>query len=163
MTQPVEKDFRIRLDLLRVLGRALTVHLVDAGPCNGCELEIGALSNPNYNLEGLGIEFVASARHADLLLITGPVASNMEPALRRTYKAMPEPRLAVAAGDCAATCGVFGSGYAFAEHEAVARILPVDVTVHGCPHAPADLLQGLLQAVRRRITADPGARNSPPM
>ena len=151
---------RIRLELLRVLGRALAVRLVDAGSCNGCELEINALSNPYYNLEGLGIQFVASPRHADLLLVTGPVACNMELALRRTYDAMPEPRLVVAAGDCAATCGVFGSGYAIAGP--VARILPVDVTVHGCPPAPADLLQGLLQAVRRRIPDDPAARNSPP-
>ena len=87
----------------------------------------------------------------------------MELARRRAFEAMPEPRLVVAAGACAATCGVFGSGYAIAEPERVARLLPVDVTVHGCPHAPADLLQALLQAVRRRIPADPGARNSPPM
>ena len=88
-----------------------------------------------------------------MLLVTGPVASNMEPALRRTYEDMPQPRLAVAAGDCAATCEVFGSGYAIVEPKPVARILPVDVTVHGCPHAPAYLLQGLLQAVCRRIPA----------
>lgn len=139
---------RIQADLLRILGRALAVRVVDAGSCNGCELEINALSNPYYNLEGLGIQFVASPRHADLLLVTGPVARNMEPALRRTFDAMPEPRLVVAAGDCACTGGVFGEGYATCGR--VDRVLPVDVTVAGCPPAPADLLQAILHAVQRR-------------
>ncbi len=139
---------RVQADLLRILGRALAVRVVDAGSCNGCELEINALSNPYYNLEGLGIHFVASPRHADLLLVTGPVTRNMELALRRTYEAMPAPRLVVAAGDCARGCGVFGEGYATCGR--VDRVLPVDVTVAGCPPAPADLLQGLLQAVQRR-------------
>lgn len=142
-------ESRLRIEMLRVLGRALTVRLVDAGSCNGCELEINALSNPYYNLEGLGIQFVASPRHADVLLVTGPVSANMELALRRTYEAMPEPRLVVAAGDCAANCGVFGSGYAIAGP--VARIVPVDVTVRGCPPTPSDLLWGLLRAVRRDL------------
>ena len=146
-----EANSRIRADMLRVLGRALAVRMVDAGSCNGCELEVNALSNPYYNLEGLGIHFVASPRHADLLLVTGPVSSNMELALLRTYEAMPEPRLVVAVGDCAANCGVFGSSYAIVGP--VARILPVDVTVHGCPPTPADLLQGLLQAVCRHMPA----------
>ena len=144
-----DAESRIRIEMLRVLGRALTVRLVDAGSCNGCELEINALSNPYYNLEGLGIQLVASPRHADVLLVTGPVSANMELALRRTYEAMPEPRLVVAAGDCAANCGVFGSGYAIAGP--VARILPVDVTVRGCPPTPTDLLWGLLRAVRRDL------------
>ena len=139
---------RIHADLLRILGRALAVRVVDAGSCNGCELEINALSNPYYNLEGLGIQFVASPRHADLLLVTGPVARNMELALRRTFDAMPAPRLVVAAGDCACTGGVFGEGYATCGR--VDRVLPVDVTVAGCPPAPADLLQAILQAVQRR-------------
>ncbi|MGC9164033.1 MAG: NADH-quinone oxidoreductase subunit B family protein, partial [Thiomonas sp.] len=96
---------RLQAEVLRLLGRALAIRVVDAGSCNGCELEINALSNPYYNLEGLGIQFVASPRHADLLLVTGPVSRHMELALRRTYDAMPEPKLVVAAGDCAAGCG----------------------------------------------------------
>uniref|UniRef100_E6PV80 Putative NADH ubiquinone oxidoreductase domain,20 kDa subunit n=1 Tax=mine drainage metagenome TaxID=410659 RepID=E6PV80_9ZZZZ len=140
---------QIRAELLRILGRALAVRVVDAGSCNGCELEINALSNPYTNLEGLGMHFVASPRHADLLLVTGPVSRHMELALRRTFDAMPAPRLVVAAGDCAANCGVFGAGYASCGR--VADVLPVDVTVAGCPPAPADLLAGILQAVQRRV------------
>lgn len=139
---------RLHDEMLRILGRALAVRMVDAGSCNGCEQEISALSNPYYNLEGRGIQFVASPRHADVLLVTGPVSRNMELALRRTFDAMPAPRLVVAAGDCAANCGVFGEGYAISGP--VSRILPVDVTVHGCPPSPAALMQGLLAAVRRR-------------
>lgn len=146
-TVEFDAESRIRREMLRVLGRALAIRVVDAGSCNGCELEVNALSNPYYNIEGLGIQFVASPRHADLLLVTGPVSYNMELALRRTYEAIPEPRLVVAAGDCAANCGVFGQGYAIAGP--LARILPVDVTVHGCPPAPEALLRGLLHAVRR--------------
>ncbi|MGH8764283.1 MAG: NADH-quinone oxidoreductase subunit B family protein, partial [Burkholderiales bacterium] len=99
-------------DLLRLLGRALAVRHVDAGSCNGCELEIHAVNNPYYNLEGLGIKFVASPRHADLLLVTGPVSRNMEEALRRTYDAMPDPKLVVAIGDCGCDGGIFGENYA---------------------------------------------------
>ena len=140
---------QIRAELLRILGRALAVRVVDAGSCNGCELEISALSNPYFNLEGLGLQFVASPRHADLLLVTGPVSRHMELALRRTFDAMPAPRLVVAVGDCAANCGVFGAGYAGCGR--VADVLPVDVTVTGCPPAPADVLAGILQAVQRRV------------
>lgn len=139
---------RLHGDLLRILGRALSVRAVDAGSCNGCELEIHALSNPYYNLEGLGVQFVASPRHADLLLVTGPVARNMELALRRTYDAMPAPRLVVAVGECAANCGVFGADYAI--RGPVSAVLPVDVTVLGCPPPPAALLRGMLEAVQRR-------------
>ncbi|WP_298288006.1 formate hydrogenlyase [Thiomonas sp.] len=139
---------RIQADLLRLLGRALAVRVVDAGSCNGCELEINALSNPYYNLEGLGIQFVASPRHADLLLVTGPVTRHMELALRRTFDAMPDPKLVVAAGDCACGCGVHSGGYATCGR--VADVLPVDVSVPGCPPSPQALLQGLLQAVQRR-------------
>ncbi|OYV41097.1 MAG: formate hydrogenlyase [Thiomonas sp. 20-64-5] len=138
----------IHADLLRLLGRALAIRVVDAGSCNGCELEINALANPYYNLEGLGIQFVASPRHADMLLVTGPVSRHMELALRRTYDAMPDPKLVVAAGDCAAGCGVHCSGYAVCGR--VAEVLPVDVTIPGCPPTPQALLQGILQAVRRR-------------
>lgn len=142
---PLESE-RIRRELLRIVGRALAIRVVDAGSCNGCELEIHALSNPIYNVEGLGIGFVASPRHADLLLVTGPVSRHMERALLRTYEAMPAPRLVVAAGDCAADCGVFGTGYAVGAR--VCDLLPVDVTVPGCPPSPTALLQGILQAVR---------------
>lgn len=146
---PIEAgEARVREELLRVLGRALAVRVVDAGSCNGCELEINALGNPYYNIEGLGIHLVASPRHADLLLVTGPVTRHMEQALRRTWEAMPEPRLVVAAGDCASGGGVFDENYAC--HGSVAAVLPVDVTVGGCPPTPNDLLLGLLQAVRRR-------------
>ena len=147
-TAYAEGEPQLRAELLRILGRALAVRVVDAGSCNGCELEINALGNPYYNLEGLGLQFVASPRHADVLLVTGPVSRHMELALRRTFEAMPEPRLVVAAGDCAANCGVFGEGYAVCGR--VACVLPVDVTVSGCPPTPADLLAGLLLAVQRR-------------
>lgn len=140
---------RIQADLLRLLGRALVIRVVDAGSCNGCELEINALSNPYYNIEGLGIQFAASPRHADLLLVTGPVSRHMELALRRTFDAMPDPKLVVAAGDCACHGGVFGEGYATCGR--VSAVLPVDVTVPGCPPSPAVLLQGILRAVQRRV------------
>src|SRR6204780_4639154 len=117
-----------------LLGRALCIRHVDAGSCNGCELEIHALNNPLYNLEGLGIRFVASPRHADLLLVTGPVAKNMEGALRRTYDAMPDPKLVVAIGDCGCTGGIFGESYA--SRGRVSNVVPVDVAVPGCPPSP---------------------------
>lgn len=142
------EEQRISADLLHLIGRALAIRVVDAGSCNGCELEINALSNPYYNIEGLGVHFVASPRHADLLLVTGPVSRYMELALRRTYDAMPEPRLVVAAGDCAAGCGIHCEGYAVCGR--VAEVLPVDVTVPGCPPSPVALLQGIMQAVQRR-------------
>ncbi len=135
-------------ELARLLGRALAVRVVDAGSCNGCELEINALGNPYYNLEGHGVHFVASPRHADLLLVTGPVTRHMEVALLRTHAAMPEPRLVVAAGDCARDGGVFGCSYAC--RGGLHGLLPVDVYVAGCPPTPADLLAGMLQAVRAR-------------
>jgi len=136
---------RIHADLLRILGRALTIREVDAGSCNGCELEIHALNNPYYNIEGLGIKFVASPRHADMLLVTGPVSRHMAEALRRTYEATPEPRLVVAVGDCGCTGGIFGEGYASCGR--VANVIPVDVTVAGCPPAPLEILRGILSSV----------------
>ncbi|HEY8908229.1 MAG TPA: NADH-quinone oxidoreductase subunit B family protein [Rhodoferax sp.] len=139
----------IQAELLSILGQALSIREVDAGSCNGCELEINALGNPYYNLEGLGIRFVASPRHADLLLVTGPVSRNMEMALKRTYEATPEPKLVVAVGDCACDGGIFGESYATCGR--VANIIPVDVTVPGCPPEPVEILRGILQAVRRRI------------
>jgi len=140
---------RIQQELLDILGQALTIREVDAGSCNGCELEINALGNPYYNLEGLGIRFVASPRHADLLLVTGPVSRNMEVALKRTYEATPEPKLVVAVGDCACDGGLFGETYATCGK--VANVIPVDVTVPGCPPPPLDILRGILTAVRRRV------------
>jgi Ni,Fe-hydrogenase III small subunit len=131
--------------ILDTLGRALAIRHVDAGSCNGCELEIHALNNPLYNIEGLGIRFVASPRHADLLLVTGPVAVGMELALRRTWEATPDPKLVVAVGDCGCSGGVFGESYASLGR--VANVIPVDVAVPGCPPAPVRLLQGILAAI----------------
>jgi len=134
-------DERIRA----VLGRALCIRHVDAGSCNGCELEIQAVNNPLYNLEGLGIRFVASPRHADLLLVTGPVSVNMEAVLRRVYDATPDPKLVVAIGDCGCTGGIFGESGA--SRGRIANIIPVDVTVPGCPPSPIRILAGLLTAI----------------
>jgi Ni,Fe-hydrogenase III small subunit len=130
-----------------VLGRALCIRHVDAGSCNGCELEIHALNNPLYNLEGLGIKFVASPRHADLLLVTGPVSKHMEVALRRTHAAMPDPKLVVALGDCGCTGGIFGQSYATCGR--VSNVIPVDVAIPGCPPSPTRILQGILAALAR--------------
>jgi Ni,Fe-hydrogenase III small subunit len=136
---------RLNDEILKLLGRALAIRHVDAGSCNGCELEIQATANPYYNLEGLGIKFVASPRHADLLLVTGPVSRNMEEALRRTYEAMPEPKLVVAVGDCGCDGGIFGETYA--SHGRVANVLPVNVAIPGCPPDPRTIIQGILTAV----------------
>lgn len=140
-------------EILAILGRALAIRQVDAGSCNGCELEIHALNNLYYNLEGAGIKLVASPRHADLLLVTGPVAKNMEVALQRTYDATPEPKLVVAVGDCGCTGGIFGESYASCGK--VANVIPVDVAVPGCPPTPRQLLAGILTAVRRREESAP--------
>ncbi len=131
--------------ILQVLGRALCIRAIDAGSCNGCELEIHALNNPLYNIEGLGIRFVASPRHADLLLITGPVAKNMEIAVRRAYDATPDPKLVVAIGDCGCTGGIFGESYA--SRGRVSNVIPVDVAVPGCPPSPRRILAGILTAI----------------
>jgi Ni,Fe-hydrogenase III small subunit len=128
-----------------VLGRALCIRHVDAGSCNGCELEIHALNNPIYNLEGLGVRFVASPRHADLLLVTGPVSRHMEAALRRTYEATPDPKLVVALGDCGCTGGIFGENYA--SRGPVSNVIPVDVAIPGCPPTPTRILEGILAAI----------------
>ena len=127
------------------LGRALAIREVDAGSCNGCEIEITGLTSPVYDMERFGIHFVASPRHADLLLVTGPVTRNMEVPLIRTYEATPAPKLVVAVGDCAKTCGVFRGSYAVAGP--VDSVIPVDVYVTGCPPEPIDILRGLLIAV----------------
>ena len=126
----------------KTLGRSLAIRHVDAGSCNGCELEIHALGNPFYDLERFGFRFVASPRHADVLLVTGPVTLNMREALRRTYEATPSPKWVVASGACAADCGVFAGSYAVAGP--VATVVPVDLVIPGCPPSPTALLKGLL-------------------
>jgi Ni,Fe-hydrogenase III small subunit len=149
---PADESLRIRDNLhdsiRALLGRALCIRHIDAGSCNGCELEIHALNNPLYNLEGLGIRFVASPRHADLLLVTGPVSRHMEVAVRRTYEATPDPKLVVALGDCGCTGGIFGENYASGGR--VSNVIPVDVVVPGCPPSPTRILQGILAALARR-------------
>jgi Ni,Fe-hydrogenase III small subunit len=144
---------RLQQQILQTLGRALNIRQVDAGSCNGCELEIHALNNPIYNIEGLGIRFVASPRHADMLLVTGPVSRHMEEALRRTLDATPEPRLVVAVGECGCTGGIFGESDASCG--AVSNVIDVDVAVPGCPPAPIDILRGILAAVRGQPGAHP--------
>jgi len=136
---------RIQRELLDILGQALSIRQVDAGSCNGCELEINALNNPYHNIEGLGIRFVASPRHADMLLVTGPVSRHMELALRRTYDAAPDPKLVVAVGDCGCDGGIFGESYASCGR--ISNIIPVDVSIPGCPPTPLQLMQGILAAV----------------
>jgi Ni,Fe-hydrogenase III small subunit len=131
----------------KLLGRAVAIREVDAGSCNGCEVEITGLMSPVYDSERFGIHFVASPRHADLLLVTGPVTRNMEIPLRRTYEATPDPKVVVAVGDCAETCGVFRGSYAVVG--SVDAVIPVDVFVAGCPPPPADILRGILSALDR--------------
>jgi Ni,Fe-hydrogenase III small subunit len=144
--------------ILEVLGRALCIRAIDAGSCNGCELEIHALNNPLYNIEGLGIRFVASPRHADLLLVTGPVAKNMEVALRRTYDATPDPKLVVAIGDCGCSGGIFGESYATCGR--VSTVIPVDVAVPGCPPSPRLILSGILTAIAKAVPEHLSLRQS---
>ncbi len=136
---------RLQQEIADVFGGALSIRQVDAGSCNGCELEIHAVNNAYYNIEGLGIKFVASPRHADLLLVTGPVSRHMEVALKRTYDATPEPKLVVAIGDCACDGGIFGESYASCGR--VSNVIPVDVVVGGCPPTPTKILQGILTAI----------------
>jgi Ni,Fe-hydrogenase III small subunit len=144
--------------ILEVLGRALCIRAIDAGSCNGCELEIHALNNPLYNIEGLGIRFVASPRHADLLLVTGPVTKNMEVALRRTFDATPDPKLVVAIGDCGCTGGIFGESYATCGR--VSTVIPVNVAVPGCPPSPRQILSGILTAITKAVPESLSLRQS---
>ncbi|MGF6970359.1 Ni,Fe-hydrogenase III small subunit [Paraburkholderia sp. WC7.3g] len=144
---------RIQQEILDVLGRALCIREIDAGSCNGCELEIHALNNPYYNIEGLGIRFVASPRHADMLLVTGPLTLNMKEAVRQAYEATPHPKLVVAVGECACTGGIFKDSYAVCGP--LSNLLPVDVTIPGCPPPPADILTGILTALRVKRTTFP--------
>jgi Ni,Fe-hydrogenase III small subunit/NAD-dependent dihydropyrimidine dehydrogenase PreA subunit len=141
-----ESAARLRDRIQGILGRSLHVREVDAGSCNGCELEITATANPIFDLERFGIHFVASPRHADLLLVTGPVTRNMEIALRRTYEAAPEPRVVVAVGACGCSGGIFGEG-TYASIGGVDHVVPVDVYIPGCPPRPQAILNGLLVAM----------------
>jgi Ni,Fe-hydrogenase III small subunit/formate hydrogenlyase subunit 6/NADH:ubiquinone oxidoreductase subunit I len=138
---------KIKTQVDRVLGRSLHIREVDAGSCNGCEIEIVGLNSPVYDLERFGIHIVASPRHADLLLVTGPVTRNMELALRKTYDAMPAPRLVVAVGACGCSGGIFGQNYATVG--AVDAVLPVDLYIPGCPPHPITFLDGLLRLLGR--------------
>ncbi|MGA2779637.1 MAG: formate hydrogenlyase [Steroidobacteraceae bacterium] len=144
-----DEGLRLRAELqsriLDIMGRALCIRAVDAGSCNGCELEIHALNNPIYNIEGLGIRFVASPRHADLLLVTGPVSAHMKIALQRTYAATPDPKLVVAVGDCGCSGGIFAESAASLGR--VANVIPVDVAVPGCPPSPTRILTAILTAI----------------
>jgi Ni,Fe-hydrogenase III small subunit len=151
---------RLQESIVRTLGRALTIRQVDSGSCNGCELEIHALGNPYYNIEGLGIRFVASPRHADLLLVTGPVSKHMAIALKRTYDATPDPKLVVAVGDCGCSGGIFGESYASLGR--VANVIPVDVEIPGCPPTPTALLRGILAAITRHAPESPPATSDQP-
>jgi Ni,Fe-hydrogenase III small subunit len=151
--QPPKVDWAmgdLQEGIRKVLGRALCIRHVDAGSCNGCELEIQALNNPYYNIEGVGIKFVASPRHADLLLVTGPVSVNMEEALKRTFDALPDPKIVIAVGDCGACGGIFGKSYA--SRGAIADVIPVNHSVKGCPPSPTAILQAILQTIQSTTT-----------
>jgi Ni,Fe-hydrogenase III small subunit len=138
----------------KLYGRSIAIREVDAGSCNGCELEIHALNNAVYDVERFGIKFVASPRHADVLLVTGPVTHNMKVALERTYAATPGPKWVVAVGDCAAGCGAFEGSYAVVG-DGVGSVLPVDLTIKGCPPRPIDLLKGLMALLDRAAARRP--------
>jgi Ni,Fe-hydrogenase III small subunit/formate hydrogenlyase subunit 6/NADH:ubiquinone oxidoreductase subunit I len=150
---------KIKSQVDSVLGRSLHIREVDAGSCNGCEIEIVGLNSPIYDLERFGIHFVASPRHADMLLVTGPVTRNMELALRKTYDAMPAPRLVVAVGACGCSGGIFGQNYATVG--AVDAVLPVDVYIPGCPPNPHALLHGILVAIGRLSPAPKPSHPTP--
>jgi Ni,Fe-hydrogenase III small subunit len=137
----------------RLFGRSMTIREVDAGSCNGCELEIHALNNAVYDIERFGLKFAASPRHADVLLVTGPVTRNMKVALERTYAATPDPKWVVAVGDCSCGCGVFEGSYAVIG--AVGKVIPVDLHIRGCPPRPIDLLRGLIALIDRAAAREP--------
>src|SRR5208337_1712981 len=139
LAQEIECAARVKL------GRGLSIREIDAGSCNGCELEIHALGNAFYDLERFGLRFVASPRHADVLLVTGPVTKNMREALERTFAATPDPKWVVAVGDCAFDGGVFADSYACAG--AVSKVVPVDLHIPGCPPSPTELLKGLIALI----------------
>jgi Ni,Fe-hydrogenase III small subunit len=155
VTEPLLPEFEEEIEVVgakleeairKRFSRSLTIRQVDAGSCNGCELEIHAINNPIYNCERFGIHFTASPRFADMLLVTGPVTRNMEIALRRTYNSTPSPKLVVAVGDCGCNGGIFGESYA--SLGSIDKVIPVDVFIPGCPPTPTALLNGILRAVR---------------
>jgi len=157
VTEPLPDEITAQITLVgarlegvvrRRFSRSLTIRQVDAGSCNGCELEIHAINNPVYNCERFGIHFTASPRFADMLLVTGPVTRNMEIALRRTYNATPTPKLVVAVGDCGCNGGIFGETYA--SLGGIEKVIPVDVVIPGCPPTPVALLQGILKAIEAK-------------
>ena len=139
---------RLGEEVRRRFGRSLAIRHVDAGSCNGCELEIGGLTGPHYDLERFGLHIVASPRHADCLLVTGPVTRNMAEALRRTWEATPDPKIVIAVGDCGRDGGIFAGSYAVCG--GVADVIPVDAVIPGCPPSPRALLAGILEALGRR-------------
>ena len=141
------REQALQAEILKVFGQAVAIRHVDAGSCNGCELEIHALNGPHYNIDGLGVKFSASPRHVDVLLVTGPVSRHMEAALKRAYDAIPDPKWVVAMGECACTGGMFGESYASCGK--ISNVIPVDVEVPGCPPTPTALLQGILAAVSK--------------
>jgi Ni,Fe-hydrogenase III small subunit len=141
----VEIGARLEEAIRRKFRRSLTIREVDAGSCNGCELEIHAMNNAVYNCERFGINFTASPRFADMLLVTGPVSVNMEIALKRTYAATPNPKIVVAVGDCGCDGGIFGESYASLGR--IANVIPVDAHIPGCPPKPVDLLLGILKVI----------------
>lgn len=147
-----ELGHAVRNTLYRRLGRSLSIRMVDAGSCNGCELEINALSNPFYDLERFGLRFVASPRHADVLMVTGPVTRNMAEALKRTYDATPNPKWVVAVGDCARDGGCFAGSYAIVG--GVKAVVTVDLHIPGCPPSPIELLKGLLAMLERAAASN---------
>ena len=158
VTEPLESSDDAPIEVLaqrideharKRFGRSLHIREVDAGSCNGCELEIGALNNPYYDVERFGMHFVASPRHADCLLVTGPVTRNMADPLKRTYDATPAPKIVVAIGDCARDCGVFAGGYGVVGP--LSTILPVDAVVRGCPPEPRAILLGILAALEKHV------------
>ncbi len=142
---------KARKEIYALLGRALNIRQLDPGSCNGCEAEITALTNPHYDLERFGIHFVASPRHADMLLVTGPVTRNMVEAVKLTYEAVPAPKLVVAVGACGCSGGVFAGSHAVVGP--VDAVIPVDAYIPGCPPTPAMLLTGILQTLRNAIRA----------
>ncbi|UCH53776.1 MAG: hydrogenase [Pseudomonadota bacterium] len=157
ITEPLPEDGELALEQVgaqlkarvgEMFGGSLAIREVDAGSCNGCELEIHALNNPYYGIERFGVHFVASPRHADMLLVTGPVSRHMEAALKRTYEATPDPKLVIAVGECGANGGEFGVSYASCG--AVANVVPVDAVILGCPPTPLKLMLGILEAIGKR-------------
>ncbi|MBI5681847.1 MAG: NADH-quinone oxidoreductase subunit NuoB [Deltaproteobacteria bacterium] len=162
VTEPLPREIESEIEvvgakledaILKRFRRSLTIRQIDAGSCNGCELEIHAVNNPIYNCERFGIHFTASPRFADILLITGPVSINMETALKRTYNATPPPKLVIAAGDCAYDGGVFGKSYA--SLGGIGSIIPVDVYIKGCPPSPSSIIQGILKATENTGVSNP--------